>query len=111
MEVLQGWVKPVWPWGEAPPAQPPQDVEYIEVEEMVPQDSWSDFYSYLISGDAEDAKRDTALSHTSSISTADSDNVTESTSDPSFSKIMATLVSSNDSGNHESSEDEGHAVR
>lgn len=101
MEVLRNWV----PWGSQPP---PEDVEYIEVIEMVPKDSWLDFYAYLVGQeDADEDKPDSALSHTTSLSTTDSDQGT----DPSFSKIMATLVSSSDGGNHESSEDEAHLSR
>jgi hypothetical protein len=106
MEVLRQWVKPVWPFG-AEPAPPPEVVEYIEVEEMVPQDSWSDFYAYLTGKeDANEDKPGSALSHTSSLSTANSEQP-----DPSFSKFMATIVTSGESGNHESSEDEAHAAR
>jgi hypothetical protein len=112
MDFLRGFVPA---WAVPPPAAPPdEDIEYIEYEEVVPKNSWTDFYMYLTGQEEDEGEKPSAsLSHTTSVSTADSDHAAEiSELSPSFSQIMANIVSSSaESGHHhESSEDEGHSA-
>ena len=87
MEVIREWIPPLWSRAQhAAEAAPQDDVEYVEIEELVPQNSWTDFYNYLIGHDENEQPPKTP-----------------SPKNPSFSKIMASLVPTN---HHESSEDE-----
>lgn len=96
MEVLSRWL-PSWRAEESGTDSP--DVELVEIIELVPQDSMVDFYNYILGKDLDaDEKGD------ESVSTAATETPVGMT--PSFSQVMASIVTSTDE-HHESSEDEG----
>lgn len=99
MEVLSRWLPS---WRPADSKENPSDVELVETIEMVPQDSMIDFYNYILGKDLGDADKG---DESASVSTAATESPAGLT--PSFSQVMAHIVTSTDE-NHESSEDEGH---
>lgn len=97
METLTRWL-PSWRLSDS--AKDAADFELVEVVELVAQDSMIDFYNYILGKDAEEDKGD----ENASVSTADTETPVGLT--PSFSQVMASIVTSTD-GHNESSEDEG----
>ncbi len=87
-------IPPLWTEKNRESFSEPTDVEYIEVEEIVPQDSWMDFYNYLIGRETEEY-------------VAPPEQTKKLTpKNESFSRVMASLIPGPAANPLESSEDE-----
>lgn len=87
-------IPPLWAEKNRESISEPADVEYIEVEEIVPQDSWIDFYNYLIGRETEEY-------------VAPPEQTNKLTpKNESFSRVMASLIPTSVANPPESSEDE-----
>ena len=91
------------------PANPDPDMEYVEVTEIVPRNSWYDFFQFL-SGTEEnevvvEEAKPSVSAHSMSLSTSASIS-DDKPNNPSFSQVMASIMSEKEV--LESSEDENN---
>ena len=91
---------------DTPPTSLGPDEEVEEVTHLVTKDSWGDFYNFLLGNDEEVLETESVEKPVETVSSADTVDSLPNKPDPSFSRVMANIISSDSS--NESSEDERH---